>query len=353
MSSSNNLLTQLSPSASDKAAIINDLLAAVSPAALFGRRAHSGLQWSFYGGNLQVDGTAVAIPNSFVTLTAASVNYIEADRAGVVSANTVGFTAGRMPLYTATTTGAQITSWTDYRVFARLNAQTRGIAMADANRVLTAAEAACDALSFSGALTAGRNVVYPAVPGVYVVNNATTQTLTFKTAAGTGVAVAAGVKALISCDGTDFMKIGASDATAGTGATTFLALTDTPSAYTGAANWTVCVNSAGTALVFRAPQQLVVNAGKAGNFTLAGSEAGQFIPVSALANVTCANDATIPNGSSWKICQTGASNVTFVAGSGVTLRYRTGMTPRVSAQYGVATVTKLQDTEYAIDGDLA
>ena len=56
-------------------------------------------------------------------------------------------------------------------------------------------------------LTTGRNIVLPNNNRLYIVENATAQTLTFKTAAGTGVAVATTVRALIYCDGTNVIEV--------------------------------------------------------------------------------------------------------------------------------------------------
>ena len=68
-----------------------------------------------------------------------------------------------------------------------------------ANLTLTATNGAADearnmVLDFTGALTAARNVVVPTAEKLYLVKNSTTggYALTIKTAAGSGVAVAAG-----------------------------------------------------------------------------------------------------------------------------------------------------------------
>ena len=53
-----------------------------------------------------------------VALTNAATNYIERTTDGTVSANTAGFTAGRVPMATAVTAGSVVTTVTEYRVSA-------------------------------------------------------------------------------------------------------------------------------------------------------------------------------------------------------------------------------------------
>lgn len=62
---------------------------------------------------------------------------------------------------------------------------------------------------FTGALTAGRNVVVPTNTKLYLVRNDTTGgfNVTVKTSAGTGPAIRPGEKALLFCDGTDVVVI--------------------------------------------------------------------------------------------------------------------------------------------------
>lgn len=67
-------------------------------------------------------------------------------------------------------------------------------------------QARCAILSFTGALTAARNVIAPAVSKTYVVKNNTLggQNVVMKTASGVGVAIPAGQSTLVFCDGTNF-----------------------------------------------------------------------------------------------------------------------------------------------------
>jgi len=57
------------------------------------------------------------------------------------------------------------------------------------------------------ALTTGRNVVLPNnEQGIFHCFNDTAQTLTFKPATGTGIAVAAAARAILECDGSDMVR---------------------------------------------------------------------------------------------------------------------------------------------------
>jgi len=84
------------------------------------------------------------------------------------------------------------------------------ITMTDADYTLTTANGATDqarqmVLNMSGALTATRNVICPAVQKVYIVQNATSggQSIVIKTAAGSGVTVPNGTATLVFCNGTN------------------------------------------------------------------------------------------------------------------------------------------------------
>ena len=56
-------------------------------------------------------------------------------------------------------------------------------------------------------LTAGRNIVVPTNTKLYVLINGTAQTLTLKTSAGTGIAVATTKAAILFCDGTNVVRV--------------------------------------------------------------------------------------------------------------------------------------------------
>jgi len=85
------------------------------------------------------------------------------------------------------------------------------IATADANVTLTDAQAFQNmTFDFTGAMTAGRNVVVPDNTKMYVITNSTTGgfDLTVKTSAGSGIAVSAGSPKILSCDGTNVIELG-------------------------------------------------------------------------------------------------------------------------------------------------
>lgn len=56
-------------------------------------------------------------------------------------------------------------------------------------------------------LTAARNIIVPTAKRIYVFQNNTAQTLTIKTSAGTGIAVAASGVAIVRCDGTNVVLV--------------------------------------------------------------------------------------------------------------------------------------------------
>jgi hypothetical protein len=71
----------------------------------------AGLNFGYYGGVV----AAGTIADGTVALTASQTNFVERTLAGVVSANIVGFTAGRVPLYQVVTSATAITSITEKR----------------------------------------------------------------------------------------------------------------------------------------------------------------------------------------------------------------------------------------------
>lgn len=87
------------------------------------------------------------------------------------------------------------------------------VSMTDADKTLASSEYDQLVIEMSGTLTAGRNVILPLTDGaVKFVVNKTGQTLTFKGATGTGVAVATNKGAWIYTDGTNWYRMSA-DAT--------------------------------------------------------------------------------------------------------------------------------------------
>lgn len=83
------------------------------------------------------------------------------------------------------------------------------IAMTDADFTLTSSQYECMYLTFTGTLTAGRNIIVPTAKGTYCITNSTTGgfALTPKTSGGTGFAIAAGKTAFARCDGTNVIRL--------------------------------------------------------------------------------------------------------------------------------------------------
>ncbi|MFN7509760.1 MAG: hypothetical protein ACK6BN_16815 [Pseudanabaena sp.] len=206
---------------SQKEVTANGYFDASSPSILFGRRVSTTglLTWGFYGGEMLVDGVLTAINNSSLALTASATNFVEATRAGSVSSNTAGFTAGRIPLYEVVTSAVAVTSYTDRRAWVQplhvAGLLSRSMT-ADANITLTAAEARNQVLRFTSAvsLTTTRDVIVPLAPQIWTVSNETTgaQSLRFIGATGTGITVANARRAIIFSDGTNIVRATADQA---------------------------------------------------------------------------------------------------------------------------------------------
>jgi hypothetical protein len=214
MSGSTSLLDVIVQSQSSKEVTANDLFNASSQTMLFGRRGAlcSGLNWFYYGGTMVVDGVLTAISNNAaaLALSASATNYIEATRAGVVSKNTTGFTAGSIPLYTAITGASSVTSYTDNRAWVTpLHITSRvSVAVTAADVTLTQAQAAAHYLTTTGVLTGNRNVIVPNDwEGIVFCNNTGAFTTTFKTSGGSGVVVAQTKRAHLLADGTNVVRI--------------------------------------------------------------------------------------------------------------------------------------------------
>ena len=212
MASSTSILDLISQSQAGKEVTANALFDAGSPAVIFGRRASasSGLTWGFYGGTLMVDGVLTVIANGTLTLAASATNYVEASRAGVVSKNTTGFTAGAIALYAVIADAASVTGYTDQRVWVQPRHLTSkvSVAVTSANVTLNPAAAACECLTTTGVLTGNRDVIVPNDwRAVVFCSNSGAFATTFKTAAGTGVVVAQGKRALLLADGSSVVRV--------------------------------------------------------------------------------------------------------------------------------------------------
>lgn len=192
----------------------NAFFDAVSPSAIYGRRASStsGLNWGYYGGKLLVYGVLTNIANGSITLSASATNYIEAHPdTGVVSKNTTAFTPGYLPLYSVVTNSTGVDpsgGYSDKRALALSTNATLVKALSDANTTLTQPEAANAMLTFTGTLTAPRDVVVPLVgKRQWTVYNGTGQSLRFIGASGTGITVATVKHAIVRSDGANIVRV--------------------------------------------------------------------------------------------------------------------------------------------------
>lgn len=211
MSSSTVTFDAIAQAQANKEVTANAYFDAASPATLFGRRQSttSGLTWGYYGGRIAVDGGRPEVANGTLVLAASTTNYIESTRTGVVSSNTTAFTPGSCPLYSVTTGASTVTSYIDYRVQTYQICGKLAKSMTDANATLTRIEADNTILEFTGALTAQRNITVPLGAQQWTVFNNTTGGfgLQFIGATGTGVVVAAGMRAIIYADGTNVVRV--------------------------------------------------------------------------------------------------------------------------------------------------
>lgn len=92
----------------------------------FKQGAHSGLNFAYGVGNVRADNVVVDVAAGIVALTDDTTNYIEITTAGVISTNTIGFTAGKTPLYTVVTVSSVISTVTDNRCFLSTGIQSGG-----------------------------------------------------------------------------------------------------------------------------------------------------------------------------------------------------------------------------------
>jgi hypothetical protein len=72
----------------------------------------AGLVFGYKGGLIRDDNTVIAVDDGTLTLTDDATNYVESTFAGVVSANTSGFTSGSYPLFVVVAADGAITSVT-------------------------------------------------------------------------------------------------------------------------------------------------------------------------------------------------------------------------------------------------
>lgn len=211
MADSTTNLPQLSASQANQEARFNELLDAASPGTFFGRNAAtcSGLTWGYFGGEMLVDGTPTTIANGTLTLTASTTNFVQISRAGVVSVATTRDPL-LAPLYSVVTTASAVTSYSDERqsrAIERLSHGATSIALTTANVTLSQAQALCDTLTVTGALTAVRDLIVPLVRRRWLVRHTGTAFgLRVIGTSGTGITIGIGATAFVECDGTNVFR---------------------------------------------------------------------------------------------------------------------------------------------------
>lgn len=192
----------------------NGLFDALSPAACYGLNGATtaALTMGLHGGKILLSGVITTISAQTLALTASTTNYVEANpETGAVSKNITAFTPGYLPIAIVTTNATSIipaTGFVDSRSLALATNATLAKALTDANTTLTQAEAANSTLTFTGTLTATRDIVVPLVgKRQWTVYNGTGQSLRFIGASGTGITVATVKHATVRSDGTNVVRV--------------------------------------------------------------------------------------------------------------------------------------------------
>jgi hypothetical protein len=125
MANSTTNLDTIATAQTSKEVTANSLFDALSPVALFGRRASTtaALTWGYYGGSYRKqDGTIVQIANGTLALTASATNYIYDNNGTVTKATAApaGWPAitsptGAIALYEVVAGAGGVMSYVDYR----------------------------------------------------------------------------------------------------------------------------------------------------------------------------------------------------------------------------------------------
>jgi hypothetical protein len=161
---------------STEASDVEDKVQAAAPGRIFGLKGANtaGLNFAYYGGALAVDGVITAIADGLVALAGASTNYIERTAAGVVSANQVGFSADKIPLYQIVTDATGISTIADKRTpqTVAFGGIQKSLA-AGGTIILTADEARARMIEFTGVMPGNTIVEFPNVKRDWLLRNST------------------------------------------------------------------------------------------------------------------------------------------------------------------------------------
>ncbi len=198
----------------DQVTKANALFDAAAPVAIYAKKyaTTSGLTLGMHGGKILLSGVITTISDQTIALTASATNYVEAHPdTGAVSKNTTAFTPGYLPIAVVTTNSTSIvpsTGFVDSRTLALATNATLAKTLSDANATLTQPEAANSTLTFTGSLTATRNITIPLVgKKQWTVYNGTGQSLQFIGPTGTGITVATLKHAIVRSDGTNIVRV--------------------------------------------------------------------------------------------------------------------------------------------------
>lgn len=85
----------------------------------------SGLTFGYRGGRIWNGNAFVSVSAGTVALSGSTTNYVEVSAAGVVSANTSGFTAGAIPLYEVVTSSGAISTTSSRKALLSINGDGR------------------------------------------------------------------------------------------------------------------------------------------------------------------------------------------------------------------------------------
>ena len=192
-------------------------------------------------------------------------------------------------------------------------------------------EARNSALDVSGTLASNATIIIPSRTKWYIVRNATTGSfsLTIKTSGGTGAAITQGTTALVWCDGTDTIAVGADSSTLGGYAAAAYARLAASNRWTaGSANaWTTLVDAA--TIDIDASAGVVFGVTLAGNrtITLSNPVDGSKVKFYPTQDVTGTRTLTWPG------------NVVWAGGAAPTLSTAANATDFISLRYRSSTAT--------------